>query len=285
LAAAASLLVVAMLLISQLEQLPVSPQAFGLAVAFLLDLAALGVLLYWSVATVRLSYRVTRNGVVITWGASRLQVPVERIQAVLPFNDFDGRTQLGAVRRPWWLGGGTGQARLADGREVYLRTSLPLAQSLVILTGQSVYVVSPQRPESFVQTWQARRPLGPTQYWPEQERRTWLLGLPIWNDQVAWGLVAGALGAALALNGYLAFIYDRLPAVLSLHFDVLGQPDRIGGRAELLRLPVLAAVLLALDLTLGFAVYRRERVAAYLVWGGGIILQLLAWGALVTIRG
>jgi hypothetical protein len=50
-------------------------------------------------------------------------------------------------------------------------------------------------------------------------------------------------------------------------------------------LPVLAAVLLALDLTLGFAVYRRERVAAYLVWGGGIILQLLAWGALVTIRG
>jgi len=285
LAAAAGLLVGVIILIGQLQQLSVSPQAFGVALAVLLDLAALGVLLYWSVATVRLRYRVTRNGVVITWGASRLQVPAERIQAVLPFSEVGGRMQPGAARRPWWLGGEMGRARLADGRGVYLRTSLPLAQSLAILTGQSVYVVSPRQPESFVETWQTRRPLGPTQHWPEQERRTWILGLPVWRDRVAWGLVAGALGAALALNGYLAFIYDQLPSVLSLHFDVLGQPDRIGARAELLRLPALAASLLVLDFALGFAVYRRERVAAYLVWGGGIILQLLAWGALVTVRG
>jgi hypothetical protein len=36
---------------------------------------------------------------------------------------------------------------------------------------------------------------------------------------------------------------------------------------------------------LGLIVYRRERLAAYLIWGGGLILQLLIWGALRAIMG
>ena len=47
----------------------------------------------------------------------------------------------------------------------------------------------------------------------------------------------------------------------------------------------MALLMLMLDLVLGFAIYRHERVAAYLVWGGGLALQLLAWGALYTVAG
>jgi hypothetical protein len=42
---------------------------------------------------------------------------------------------------------------------------------------------------------------------------------------------------------------------------------------------------LALDLGVGLAVYRRQRIAAYLVWSGGLVLQLLVWGAVFTIVG
>ena len=65
----------------------------------------------------------------------------------------------------------------------------------------------------------------------------------------------------------------------------MGQTDRIGQRSEILKLPLIALLMLMLDLVLGFAIYRHERVAAYLLWGGGLVLQLLAWGALYTVTG
>ncbi len=73
--------------------------------------------------------------------------------------------------------------------------------------------------------------------------------------------------------------------MLSFHFDALGQADRIASRIQILRLPQIALLVLVLDLGLGFALYRRWRVAAYLIWGGGLALQLFVWGAVFTIIG
>jgi hypothetical protein len=73
--------------------------------------------------------------------------------------------------------------------------------------------------------------------------------------------------------------------MLSFHFDALGQADRIAGRIQILRLPQVALLMLVLNLGLGIILYRRQRIAAYLIWGGGLILQLLVWGAVLTIIG
>jgi hypothetical protein len=62
---------------------PPSPRAFILGIALVLDLVLLILTLYWSIAALRLSYSLSRNGLMIRWGASRLLVPAECIQAVV----------------------------------------------------------------------------------------------------------------------------------------------------------------------------------------------------------
>ena len=268
---------------------PLPLLVFSLGVALLLNLVVLALVLYWSVAALRLRYRVDRNGLVIWWGASKLTVPMERIQAVMPGHEIDAQgneaLELANFRGIGWAGLRAGRARLSNDTLASVFTTLPLAQSTFVLTPDHAYIVSPHSSDAFVEAWRIRRPLGPTQYWQEKEERTQLLGWPIWHDRVTWMLIGFSLLANLALNIYLAFVFDRLPAMLSFHFDVLGRADRIASRSEIIRLPQVALLMLLLDLGVGFVVYRHERIAAYLIWGGGLILQLLLWGAAITIIG
>jgi len=154
-----------------------------------------------------------------------------------------------------------------------------------VLTPNHTYVVSPRDPDAFAEAWRVRRPLGPTQYWREEERRGWFLDMPVWHDRIAWTLIGLGLLANLVLHIYISLVFDRLPTMLSFHFNVLGQADRIASRIQILRLPQVALLVLVLDLALGFALYRPWRVAAYLIWSGGFALQLFVWGAVFTIIG
>lgn len=268
---------------------PLPLLVLGLGAALLLDLVALALVLYWSIAALRLRYRLDRNGLVICWGASRLIVPMECIERIKTGDKFlsQGNESSGwrVFRGIGWAGLRAGRARLSDNTPARVFTTSPLVQSTVVLTPHHAYVVSPRDPDAFVEAWRVRRPLGPTQYWREEERRAWFLDLPIWRDRIAWALIGLGLLANLALHVYLSFVFDWLPTMLSFHFDALGQADRIASRIQILRLPQVALIVLVLDLGLGFALYRRWRVAAYLIWGGGLALQLFVWGAVFTIIG
>lgn len=284
LALIAALLVGLGLLVQWLSAWPFTLPAFGISVGILILLVALVALVYWTAATLRLSYHLNRNGVQIRWGASQTIVPINNIQAIVPVEHAP--TELGlrdAFRRRAWLGGWAAPVRLGDGRTAVLRANGDPAAALAILTETHAYLISPDRPTDFVDGWRDRRFLGTTQEWREEERRASWLSSPIWSDRLTWGLMGGLVVTALALFGTMALVYERLPERLPLHFDVFGQPDRIGQRGEVLRLPVVALLFLAMDLGLGFVVYRRDRVAAYLIWAGAILLQLLAWGALYGI--
>jgi hypothetical protein len=106
-----------------------------LAVAFLLDLAVLCMVVYWSVATLSLRYRLDRNGVIITWGASRLVLPMDRIQAIVPASQVDDELGLApGFRGRAWSGGWAGCPRLAEGGVGWLRSTVSGACSTVILT-------------------------------------------------------------------------------------------------------------------------------------------------------
>ena len=268
---------------------PLPLLVLGLGSALLLILVALILTLYWSIAALRLCYRLDRNGLVIRWGASRLIVPIqciERIatgdQFVSQGNESSGKWVFRGIR---WAGLRAGRARLSDNTFARVFTTSPLAQSTVLITPNHAYVVSPRDSDAFVEAWRVRRPLGPTQYWREEERRAWFLDLPIWSDRIAWTLTGLGLLANLALHIYISLVFDRLPAMLSFHFNELGQADRIASRIQILRLPQIALLVLVLDLGLGFALYRRWSVAAYLIWGGGLAAQLFVWGAVFTIIG
>jgi len=266
---------------------PLSLLVLGLGAALVLILVALTLVLYWSIAALRLCYRLDRNGLVIYWGASKLVVPIERIERITSGEKFMTKggesSEWRAFRGIGWSGLRAGRALLADNTLARVYTTSPLIQSTVVLTPDHAYVVSPRDPEAFVEAWRVRRPLGPTQNWQEGERRAWLLDLPIWRDRIAWILIGLGILANLTLHIYISLVYDNLPTMLSFHFDALGQADRIASRIQILRLPQVALLVLVLDLGLGFVLYHQWRVGAYLIWGGGLALQLLVWGAVFTI--
>ena len=155
--------VVAAALANWILRQSLSPLAFGLGVALLLDLAAIGVVLYWSFATVRLRYRLDRNGLAITWGASRLLIPMESIRAILPGSQVGSKPgPISGLPGQVWVGLRPGRLRLADGMAAWLHTTSRLAHSLVVVTADCAYIVSPHDPAGFIQAWEARRGLGPT---------------------------------------------------------------------------------------------------------------------------
>ncbi len=275
---------VAVFLILQIFRRPAPLVDFGLAIGLLINLIFLSIVLYWSITLLRARYRVDRNGVVVYWGSSRLYVPMQRIVDIIPAAGVEElKSQFS--NGPAWLGGTSTKVRALQDKVTYFRATGRLEDSLVVSTGSHWYVLSPNNHQQFIQAWRSRRPLGSTQLWREREIRTGLPGLPIWSDAIAWGLVGGAWVTHLAVDGYVALMYDKLPQALSLHFDAYGRPDRIGSRSEILRLPLIALTMLVLDMALGFIVYRQHRVASYLIWAGGLTLQLLIWGALFTITG
>lgn len=277
------LLTIVGVLLMHIARQPFSMLTFGLSIGVLICLGALGIVLYWTVATLGLRYRVDRNGIKIWWGGSQWMIPIDHIQAVIPVKRLDSAELRALCRRRTWLGGWTRCQPLRDGQVVIWRSNAALEESLAVLTAAHVYIISPEQPEDFIRSWRERQFLGKTQNWREEEKRARWLSAPIWSDRIVWGLMGGTLATALALFGTMAFVYPRLPERLVLHFDVLGQPDRVGQRSEILHLPVAALAMLIVDLSLGFAVYRRDRVAAYLIWAGGILLQMLTWSALYVI--
>jgi hypothetical protein len=290
------LLIVAVGLVSLLVSIggvslhqPLPLLILGLGAALVLNLIGLVLVLYLSFAALRLRYCLDRNGLVIWWGASRLTVPMERIQAVMQGSQIvtqaSDTPDFRVFRGISWAGLRAGRARLSDDTPARVFSTSPLAQSTVVFTPGYAYVVSPRDLDAFIEAWRLRHPLGPTQHWQEGESRGWPLDLPVWRDRVAWTLTTLSLLINLALNVYLALVFDQLPGMLSFHFNVLGQADRIASRIQILRLPQIALLLLMLDLGVGFVLYRRQRMASYLVWGGGLVLQLLVWGAVFTIIG
>ena len=50
-----------------------------------------------------------------------------------------------------------------------------------------------------------------------------------------------------------------------------------------LRAVAAGAIVLGLNTLLGSLIYRREKVAAYLLWGSAIVMQIFLWLAVLTI--
>jgi hypothetical protein len=91
--------------------------------------------------------------------------------------------------------------------------------------------------------------------------------------------LAAVLNALLFI--YLAVQFGRLPAELPLHFNRLGQVDRIGPPAGLFVLPLAGLLTLLINGVVGWWFYlgRKERPVALVLWGAAVVVQVAAWAA------
>lgn len=112
--------------------------------------------------------------------------------------------------------------------------------------------------------------------------------LPEWlravvRDRYVWAMLIVALFVNLGLYAFLLFIADQLPQFVSMHFDALGVADRIEERGAVFTLPQIGLLVILFNFALVGLGYKKEPLAAYLLAGMAIAVQLLLWFAAVGI--
>jgi hypothetical protein len=275
------LLLLDLLILRTIATRPVDVLSFLLALWVLGSLLVAGYLGYRTVGAFTLEYWVDRDGVTLVWGVTRQIIPMAAIRRIR-----QGATAVGVDRLWPWHWPYTERRRLwgAEVGVVNSYATRPLAEQLILVTDSESYGLSPADPAKFLAALQTRYALGvarPRQ--PELQRPplwTWRL----WRDRVAQVLILAGLAGMLLMFGILCFRYPDLPADVPLHFDVNGIPDRIAAKSGLFALPLIGAVVWLANLIAGIWLYRRYQLgAAYLLWGGAVVVQALAGLALLNL--
>jgi hypothetical protein len=270
------------LLISQsirAEQINLLTFLMGLFIV--LSVPLLCVLVYQMVSWLTLRYYLDRNGVVVRWAGKEQIIPIRQIERIVPGQQL-GNT---VVRRRGlrWPGHERGVGLVPGIGVTRFLATRPLSEQLLLVTPGQAFGISPAAPEEFLKAFEARRQLGPNRLLEQQVRRARLLTWPLWTDQTAWVLLGAAAVINLGLFGYLSIRFPGLDIQLPLHFNRLGEADRIGTKIELFALPIIGLIILGTNLALGLVLYRRERAGSYMLWGASAAVQALFWLAVFSI--
>lgn len=268
------------LLLRILPNRPISGASFILALLILLSLPLLLYLAYRTWGCFSLEYRVDRDGVTIVWGPMRQAVPMGQIERIVR-----GSPTL-ATRRWWpWPGPYAAARGKSPLGQLLSYATRPVAEQLWLVTPGMVYTISPAEPARFLETLQERHLLGPARTLPTEPIWPRIWRWRFWQDRVGQGLLLAGLLLDLAIFGFLCFRFPTLPERVPLHFDALGQPDRIGLRQGLFLLPLIGVLAWGVNGAWGGVIYRRQRLGAYLLWGGAVAVQIIAGLALWSLIG
>jgi len=229
----------------------------------------------------RAQYALDRNLLTIRWGAVQQIIPMASIRKVLHGSEIAG--QIRRFRGGRWPGHWVGQAEVKDVGPVLFYAAGGPDQQLVFVTPGLAYAITPADVTGFVEAFEQRQKMGPTQEVAQVSVRPEIFEWSLWSDRLAMGLVGAAGIACLLLFGYTCWRFPDLTLRVALHFDAAGLPDRFGPRAQVFLLPVIGLMSLGVNSVLGLPLYLRDRVGAYLLWGGAFVVQALAWVAAVGI--
>jgi hypothetical protein len=259
----------------------ISSLSFLMGLVVLFSAPALLFLAYQTLSDLTLRYRLDRNGIVIRWAGTEQIIPIRNIQRIVPGRQF-GDT---VVRRrgPHWPGHERGDGLVPGiGRTCFLATRPVVGQLLLLTPGRS-FAISPADPEGFLRAFATRQELGPNRLLEQEKRPARWSTWSFWTDRTAQMLLGAALIVNLGLFGYLSARFPNLDIQLPLHFNSLGQVDRIGTKMELFALPIIGLIVLGTNVVLGLTLYKRERAGSYLLWGAAAAAQTLFWLATFSI--
>lgn len=265
------------LLITMAARRPVSGLSFVLLVLVLLSIPAIVFLAYRSWGCFSLEYRVDRDGVTMVWGPLRQAVPMSQIERIVR------GVSCQRTRRWPWPGPYAASRTVGGEKPLLCYATRPPTEQLLLVADAAEYAISPADPDGFLSALQQRHLLGPARTLPTQPRLSGLWQWRFWNDRLAQALLLAGLILCLAVFGILAFRFPALPEQVALHFSALDQPDRLGPREGLFILPLIGLLSYAVNAVWGGVVYRRQRLAALILWGGALSVQVIAALALWSL--
>jgi len=260
------------------------PLSFTTFLFVVTALALLSLTVYLVVQALQMrevTYTLDRNAFVIRWGDTREVVPMGDVQRVIAAVDIEKGLRFPHFPLPgWWFG----TAKHPALGEIRMYATAPLDQQVIIVTPEMSYAVSPYDDEAFLDAFRTRLEMRPTQNAQHARLLPAYMSWSIWHDKPALILLILAIALNLITFGLSASRFPGAPAQMALHFDSAGVADRLGEKAQLFAPPMIALITLLVNLGIGLALYRKsERLAAQLLWGGSIAVQLLFFVATATI--
>jgi hypothetical protein len=258
------LLALDLLLLSYLRRSQINFVFFMSSLFVAVSLPLLALLSYLVYALLSLRYQLHRDALTIVWGATRRIIPMSSIREVVRGEGLGEETKVRGVNWPGYLAG-PGQIE-GIGRTLFYATE-PVARQLLVVTPSLAYSISPADPDGFLDAFEIRKHMGPIQLLSYEHRQLGFLSWPIWRDRLAHLLLALGLGVNLFLFAYLCWHYPAL------------------SRADMFRLPAIGLTALIVNSSFGILIHSQQRVGAYLLWGGAVVVQLLSWLAVFNIIG
>lgn len=262
-------------------QLPVSGLTFVLGLLALATLPVVALVVYWLIGLNRAAYWLDRNALTIRWGVVQQIIPLSSIRQVLHGSEIAGKVRR--FRGGRWPGYWVGHAQVDEVGTTLFYASGGLDLQLVVVTPALAYAISPTDITGFVEAFEQRQKMGPTQEVAQASIRPEVLDWSLWSDRLAIGLLSAAVVACLLLFGYACLRFPDLAPRVALHFNAAGVPDRFGPRAQVFFLPMIGLLSLGANLVFGLPMYLRDRVGTYLLWGGALVVQAMVWVAAVGI--
>lgn len=259
-----SVLALDALLLSYLRQGQISLVFFVFTLLVVLSFPLLALLGYLVYGLFNLRYQLHRNAFTIAWGATQHIIPMGSIREVVRGEDLGEEVKVSGVSWPGYLVG-RGQIE-GIGRTLFYATE-PVAGQLLVVTPTVAYGISPADPDGFLDAFEIRQQMGPIQLVSYEHRQPGFLRWPIWRDRLAHLLLALGLGANLILFAYHCWRYPAL------------------SRPDIFKLPIIGLFALIANSSLGILIHNRQRVAAYLLWGGAVAVQFLCWLAAFNVIG
>jgi hypothetical protein len=251
---------------------PISGWTFVCALLSLSSLVAIGLLAYRLYDLSQLGYEFNRNQLMIRTAGTRQIIPTDSIERVI-----DGRegTPKARVRGLTWPGCHIGEGQVEGVGMTLFYAVAPPGEQAIVVTPSLAYGISVDDMESFLEVLATCQEIGPSVEVQQRSSEARYVRWDIWHDRLAQGVLLGGLVVNVVLFGLLLFRYPLLPDAIPMHWDAAGSVDRIALRQEVFALPVFGLITLLANDGLGAVLYRRERVASYMLWSGAVLVQLL----------
>lgn len=255
---------------------PASLRTFWLGVGILVLSFAGGIFCYWSWAFTNLRYTFDRNGLVLYWGGMRQVIPMNQITEIRRWREGEWVAERGLR----WPGYHRGKGYSHVLGEVHFYATAGRGSQLLICLENETYIVSPRDEDAFVQEIELRRNLGVTRQLQRERQLNWFLRWSIWQDSRPWLLAGLALLINLSLFGYIFYRYPTLPALIPMHYSVIGnrfEADIIGFSRDLFKLPVFGFLVLGGNFSLGMLLHRQYRVLVVMLQIVALVVQVAFW--------
>ncbi len=238
-------------------------------------------ILYATYALLRAKYILDREGLKIRWGLRVIDIPMPDIEWVRMADKKQTK-----MPTPAWSFTGLmrGVRHSPDLGEVEFLAS---DQNRLVLVGTAdrVFAISPEKPNDFLKAFQSAFELGSITPLKPISKQAGTFIVSVFADRRARLLIILESALILALLVTVAVIIPTRPTI-ALGYQPGGPQNAASPSDRLLLLPVLSLFALAVDLTLGFFLFRieRTRIVAYLILASGLIAPLLFFFSLIFLK-